>query len=355
MTIRIPVTGSHPYDVVVGIDLIHELPKLLKGARKAAIMHQPMLLGAAESMSEVLASAGFEVDTVELPDGEAAKTYSVAEFCWNVMGQIGIDRSDVIIGLGGGAVTDLAGFIAATWLRGVRVVQVPTSLLGMVDAAVGGKTGINTPAAKNMVGAFHPPSGVLCDLITLTTLPQQELTSGLGEVVKYGFIADPVILDILERTPRKDLVPTGPVLAELVERSIRVKADVVSADLTERGIRQILNYGHTFGHAIERAENYQWRHGAAVSVGMVFAAKVAELSGRLSPRVVDRHRAILSSLGLPISYRGGDWESMLATMGLDKKVRGGVLSMVLLEDVARPVTVSNPDPEILAAAYRELA
>ncbi len=354
MTVRIPVTGSHPYDVLVGIDLINELPRLLAGASKVAILHQPTLLGAAESMSELLDSAGFQADTVELPDAEQAKAYSVVKFCWDVLGHIGLTRSDAIVSLGGGAVTDLAGFVAATWLRGVRVVHVPTSLLAMVDAAVGGKTGINTDAGKNLVGAFHPPAGVLCDLVTLSTLPREELMSGMAEVVKCGFIADPAILDIVESTRLTNLAPTAPAFTELVERAITVKADVVSADLTEQGTREILNYGHTFGHAIEHAENYRWRHGAAVSVGMVFAAELSRLAGKLDPTVVDRHRAILSGLGLPITYRGTDFESMLVTMRKDKKARGDNLRMIVLEDIGRPVVLQNPDPQLLEAAYREV-
>ncbi|MGI8647754.1 MAG: 3-dehydroquinate synthase [Acidimicrobiales bacterium] len=354
MTIRIPVTGSHPYDVLVGVNLIDELPRLIAGAEKVAILHQPTMLGAAESMSELLESVGFHADTVELPDAEQAKSYPVAQFCWDVLGQAGLTRSDVIVSLGGGAVTDLAGFVAATWLRGIRVVHVPTSLLAMVDAAVGGKTGINTDAGKNLVGAFHPPAGVLCDLVTLTTLPRDELVNGLAEVVKCGFIADSEILHILETTRLKDLVPTSPIFVELIERAIRVKANVVSADLTEQGPREILNYGHTFAHAVERAEQYRWRHGFAVSVGMLYAAELGRLAGKLNPTVVDRHRAILGDLGLPTSYHGADFETLLATMRKDKKARGATLRMIVLEDVERPVVLNNPNPQLLAAAYREV-
>jgi 3-dehydroquinate synthase len=333
VTVRIPVTGAKPYDVLVGIDLIHELPRLLAGATRVVILHQPSLLGAAESMSELLGDAGFGTGSVELPDGEAA----------------------VIVSLGGGAVTDVAGFVAATWLRGIRVVHVPTSLLAMVDAAVGGKTGINTDAGKNLVGAFHPPTGVLCDLVTLTTLPRAELMSGMAEVVKCGFIADPAILDIVESTKPEDLVPTTSVFAELVERAIVVKTDVVSQDLTEQGLREILNYGHTFGHAIERAENYRWRHGEAVSVGMVFAAELARLAGKLDPAVVERHRTILRSLGLPVSYRGATFDNLLSTMHKDKKARGATLRMIVLEDVGRPVVLNSPAMELLTGAFRQVS
>ena len=207
-----------------------------------------------------------------------------------MLGQNDFTRSDAIVAVGGGAVTDLAGFVAATWLRGVKVIHMPTSLLGMVDAAVGGKTGINTAEGKNLVGAFHPPAGVLADLDTLDTLPKNEIISGMAEVIKCGFIADPAILDLIEKDPAAVADPRSDVLRELIERAISVKAQVVSEDLKETGQREILNYGHTLGHAIELAERYSWRHGAAVSVGMMFAAELARSVGRLSDADADRHR-----------------------------------------------------------------
>ena len=186
-----------------------------------------------------------DVHLLEVPDAEDAKNLTVLGFCWNVFGQIGIDRRDVVIGLGGGSVTDLAGFAAATWMRGVPLIQVPTTLLGMVDAAVGGKTGINTDAGKNMVGSFYEPRAVICDLATLETLPRHELVAGLAEVVKCGFIADPEILSIIEADPDAASDPASAALAELVRRSVAVKAKVVAADLRESELREILNYGHT--------------------------------------------------------------------------------------------------------------
>ena len=207
-----------------------------------------------------------------------------------MLGRIGIGRKDAIVSLGGGAATDVAGFAAATWLRGIDIVHVPTTLLGMVDAAVGGKTGINTDAGKNLVGAFHQPAAVLVDLATLETLPRNELVAGMAEIVKAGFIADPVILDLIEADPEAALDPTGTVLPELIRRAVAVKAEVVAADEKESQLREILNYGHTLAHAIERRERYQWRHGAAVSVGLVFAAELGRLAGRLDDETADRHR-----------------------------------------------------------------
>ncbi len=272
-----------------------------------------------------------------------------------MLGQSGFTRTDAIVGVGGGATTDLAGFAAATWLRGVRVVHIPTTLLGMVDAAVGGKTGINTAEGKNLVGAFHPPAGVLCDLTALETLPRNEYVAGLAEVVKCGFIADPVILELIESDLEGAKTPTGPHTHELIRRAVQVKADVVSADLKESGLREILNYGHTLGHAIERNERYQWRHGAAVSVGMVFAAELGRLAGRLDEKTAQRHRDVLGALGLPLSYDAQAWPKLLETMRIDKKSRADRLRFIVLQGLAKPTVLEAPDPQLLAAAYAEVS
>ena len=227
----------------------------------------PPLKGRAEAIAGALSARGIRPLPIEVPDAEAGKSIEVAARCWDELGAAGFTRTDVVVGVGGGAVTDLAGYVAASWLRGVRWVPVSTSLLGMVDAAVGGKTGVNTAAGKNLVGAFHPPAGVLCDLDALDTLPADDLVAGLAEIVKCGFIADPVILDLVEADPAAAADPRGAVLRELVERAIRVKAYVVGNDLRESGLREILNYGHTLAHAIEKNEKYTWRHGHAVAVG----------------------------------------------------------------------------------------
>jgi 3-dehydroquinate synthase len=259
-----------------------------------------------------------------------------------------------VISLGGGAATDVAGFAAATWLRGVSIVHIPTTLLGMVDAAIGGKTGINTEAGKNLVGAFHQPRAVLVDLEMLKTLPRNEIVAGMAEVVKAGFIADPVILDLIERDPHAALDPGGTVLPELIQRSVAVKAEIVAADEKESQLREILNYGHTLAHAIERRERYQWRHGAAVSVGLVFAAELGRLAGRLDDATADRHRSILTSLGLPVSYDSDALPQLLDIMAGDKKTRAGVLRFVVLDGLAKPGRLEGPDPSLLAAAYAEV-
>ncbi len=346
---------SDGYDVVVGSGLLGELPRMLAGAQRVLVVHPRALRATGEAVREDLLEAGFEAILAEVPDAEEAKTAQVLAFCWQVLGQASFTRSDAVVGVGGGAVTDLAGFVAATWLRGVKVVQVPTTLLAMVDAAVGGKTAINTAEGKNLVGSFHPPAGVVCDLDALQTLPQLDLVAGMAEVVKAGFIADPVILDLVEADPSAATSWDSPVLRELVERAIAVKARVVGEDLTEQGLREVLNYGHTFGHAIEQVERYSWRHGAAVSIGMVYAAELGRLAGRTPEALVDRHRSVLTLLGLPQTYRGDRWGRLLEAMRRDKKTRGDLLRFVVLEDLARPARLEGPDPSLLVAAYGEVS
>ena len=353
---RITVAGEQSYDVVVGHGLLGELAGLLGAdVRRVLVVHPKALRATGEAVRDDLVEAGFEAFLAEVPDAEEAKTAQVAAFLWGVLGQADFTRTDAVVGVGGGAVTDLAGFVGATWLRGVRVVQVPTTLLAMVDAAVGGKTGINTAEGKNLVGAFHPPVGVLCDLDTLETLPRNDFIAGFAEVVKCGFIADPVILDLIEADPDAATRWDGPVTRDLVERSIRIKADVVAEDLRDTGRREFLNYGHTLAHAVELVERYHWRHGAAVSVGLVYAAELARLAGRLDDATAERHRTVLASLGLPTTYRQDRWDQLLNAMRRDKKTRGDLLRFVVLSGLAAPTRLEGPDPALLHAAYTELA
>ncbi|MEV6309087.1 3-dehydroquinate synthase [Streptomyces sp. NPDC051840] len=358
-TTRIQIAGSagtDAYEVLVGRQLLGELPNLIGDrAKRVAVLHPEALAETGEAVREDLAAQGYEAIAIQLPNAEEAKTVEVAAYCWKALGQTGFTRTDVIVGVGGGATTDVAGFVAASWLRGVRWIAVPTTVLAMVDAAVGGKTGINTAEGKNLVGAFHPPAGVLCDLAALDSLPVHDYVSGLAEIIKAGFIADPVILDLIEADPEAARTPAGPHTAELIERSIRVKAEVVSSDLKESGLREILNYGHTLGHAIEKNERYKWRHGAAVSVGMVFAAELGRLAGRLDDATADRHRAVLESVGLPLTYRGDQWPKLLENMKVDKKSRGDLLRFIVLDGIGKPSVLEGPDPAVLLAAYGEVS
>jgi 3-dehydroquinate synthase len=353
--VTVEVKTDPPYPVIIGTGLMGELGGLLEDRHKVAILHQPVLAQTAEAIRDHLAGKGVDAHRIEIPDAEAGKELPVVGFIWEVLGRIGVGRKDAVVSLGGGAATDVAGFAAATWLRGIDIVHVPTTVLGMVDAAVGGKTGINTEAGKNLVGAFHQPAAVLVDLATLETLPRNEIVAGMAEIVKAGFIADPVILDLIEADPEASLDPTGEVLPELIRRAVVVKAGVVAADEKESQLREILNYGHTLAHAIERRERYQWRHGAAVSVGLVFAAELGRLAGRLDDGTADRHRAILDSLGLPVSYDADALPQLIESMAGDKKTRSGVLRFVVLDGLAKPGRLEGPDPGLLAAAYAGVA
>lgn len=363
MTTRLRVATDRPYDVVIGNGVHEQLRGLVGfglGVRRVAIIHAPSMVKQAEILREPLASDAMEVHLIEVPDGEKAKTADVLAFCWKVLGENGFTRSDVIVGLGGGSTTDLAGFVAASWLRGVRFVNVPTTVLGMVDAAVGGKTGINTGEGKNLVGAFHEPVGVLCDLDVLGSLPAAELRSGLAEIVKCGFIADPTILDLIEAVPGAVTDASSAIVAELITKGIAVKASTVAGDLRETGDgaaigREALNYGHTFGHAVERFEHYRIRHGEAISIGMVYVAQIAVRTGQIDNELLDRHQSILETVGLPTTYRPGIWEALSATMRLDKKTRGDQLRLVVLEGLANPVILADPDEALVLDAYRAIS
>jgi 3-dehydroquinate synthase len=359
---RIAVTAERPYQVLIGYDLLAEVAAQLgPGVQRVALLHPPTMIKTAERLVQVLGAAGMEPILIDVPDAEAAKSIAVAERCWSILGNAGFTRSDAIIGLGGGATTDLAGFVAATWLRGVRLVMVPTTLLGMVDAAVGGKTAINTAEGKNLVGCFFEPVGVICDLAALATLSAPDLVSGLAEVIKCGFIADPAILTMIESDPAAAVRADSEMLRELVERAVSVKAGIVSGDLRETRSsgsalgRELLNYGHTLGHAIERREHFGWRHGDAISVGMVFVAELARLAGRLDQPTAARHREVLSSVGLPTSYPADAFDDLLHTMALDKKARGAILRFVILNGLASAEILAAPSEDLLRAAYAAVA
>jgi 3-dehydroquinate synthase len=357
---RITVGGECPHDVVVGTGVLGELPGLagpggaVAGERQVAVIHAAGLGEIAAAACQVLAEAGYRVHAEEIPDGEAAKEIAVAARLWSRLAAHRIGRDDCIVSIGGGAACDLAGFVAASWLRGIRVVHVPTTLLAMVDAAIGGKTAVNIPEGKNLVGAFHPPAGVLADLATLATLPGREYVSGLAEVIKAGFIADPAILDLVESDPGQAAVPAGPAAAELIERAVRVKAAVAGEDLREAGRREFLNYGHTLGHAIERVEGFRFRHGEAVAIGLVYAAELGRLTGRLDEPTARRHRQVLTAVGLPTRYLPAAWPELRSAMGVDKKVRGSRLRFVVLDGLARPGILSDPAEELLEQAYQEV-
>ena len=355
--VTVDVNAERPYQVVIGSFACGLLPEYLAGCQRVAVIHPAALAPALPALLDGLEQ---EVTRIEVPTGERAKTGAVLQSCWERLAAAGFTRSDAVIGLGGGATTDLAGFVAATWLRGVRYVAVPTTILGMVDAAVGGKTGINLDAGKNLVGSFYEPYTVLCDLSFVRGLPMPERRSGLAEVVKCGFIADPSIQIAVEDDPVLALDPDAEVLPALVERAIAVKAAVVTGDLREATSvgrvvgREILNYGHTLGHAIERDQHYTWRHGEAISVGMCFAAELSRRAGLLDDETAARHARVLRLLGLPTGYPGDAWPNLREAMNLDKKSRGSSLRFVVLESLGHAAILDAPNEELLKESYAAL-
>mgnify|MGYP006279434371 CR=1 FL=1 len=363
----IPVRAEHDYVVRVGRDLLNGIVELIPGATRVAVFvaDSPSLLRdqTCELLVEMLQARGLTAHIASVPAGEGAKTAEVLQRGWEYLGQWNFTRSDAIIGVGGGTVTDVAGFLAATWLRGIRYVQVPTTLLAMVDASVGGKTGINTAYGKNLVGSFHSPVGVICDLNFLSSLPLTERQAGMAEVVKVGLTSDARIRELLATHGPNVVDPSSPVIQELIERAIAVKAEVVGADFREMASsasaevlgREVLNYGHTLGHAIERVEDYRWRHGAAISVGMVYAAELALAGGFLDEQGVALHRRLLQQLALPTSYAGDRWQELFSAMQLDKKSRGSSLRFVVLHGIGNPRPWRDPSREALEHAYTAIS
>jgi 3-dehydroquinate synthase len=290
-----------------------------------------------------------------VPEGERSKSFETAVSIYDWLVNFHAERNDCIVALGGGMVGDLAGFVAATFLRGLSLVQVPTSLTGMVDAAIGGKVAVNHPQAKNLIGAFYQPRLVLADTGTLTTLPRQELVSGCAEVVKHAMIRDPRLLEYLEERAEGLLMLDKAITSEVVSRSAAIKARIVSEDEKEQGIRVILNYGHTIGHGLEAATNYgRFLHGEAVAIGMMGAAMISRQVGLLFQEVVDRQKALLQRFGLPTTCSGVDIESLLKAMELDKKVVGKKVRWVLLSGIGKPVVRDDIHREEAVSAIHKL-
>lgn len=356
------VATARPYDVTIGAGASRLLSETVRGAAQVALLHPAPLATVAHRLAAELGDV--RVLTIEVPGGEAAKTPEVLVDCWNRLAEHSFTRNDVVVGLGGGSTTDLAGFVAASFLRGIDFVSVPTTVLAMVDAAVGGKTGINLPAGKNLVGAFWEPRAVLCDLSLLRGLPDAEVSSGLAEVAKAGFSHDPGILELIEGDPADARDVTSTRFAELVRRGVEHKARVVAGDLREATStassigREGLNYGHTLAHAIEAFHHFGWRHGDAVAVGMVFVAEVSQRLLGLPADQVQRHRDVLASLGLPTRYGGreGDagYEQLRAIMARDKKARGNTLRLIGLRRIGELALLEGPDEQPLREAFAAL-
>ncbi|MDO5719821.1 MAG: 3-dehydroquinate synthase [Actinomycetaceae bacterium] len=351
MTRTISVHAEHSYPVVIGHGLIDDCAAYLDRSNyeRALIIHSRPVQSYAMRVGKAFIRRGIEVAYFEHPDGEAGKDVDVLARAWDAAGDHRVGRSDLIVGVGGGVTTDLAGFVAASWLRGISVLQVPTTLLGMVDAAVGGKTGINTGHGKNLAGAFHSPVAVVADIDTLATLSEADFNAGLAEVIKCGFISDPSILDLINA--HGPVASDDSIVDELVERAVRVKATVVSQDLKESGLRETLNYGHTLAHAIEKLENYQIRHGYAVAIGCVYAAHVAHVLGRCDRECIDKQVRVFNRVGLPVSWTTDNFDHVLDVMKSDKKVRSSAIRMVLVSapGLAR---VEKIDEDVLREAAR---
>ncbi len=355
---RIKVHAEHLYEVLFSEVNAAALHPVISNATKVAIIVPEDLVAFAEPLEKLLNSIATieKVVVIAVAEGETQKSIKSLENCWKILGQESFRRSDAIIGLGGGATTDLAGFVAATWLRGIKWGAIPTSLAGMVDAAIGGKTGINTDTGKNLVGSFYSPSVVIIDLNYLQTLPVDEFRAGLAEVIKCGFIADQRILELIEE--RDDfLTPSSETVRELIERAVLVKADVVSQDLKESYLRESLNYGHTLAHAIERFEEYSWRHGDAVAVGLAYIANLAVLSGIASEELCQRHLTILKKVKLPTTFMSDAWPELLQAMQNDKKSRAGGLRFVAISDRDHKyevVRLEGISSEVLETAYERI-
>ena len=342
--VTVPIPGRS-YDVCVGSGVIGSIGSLLPelpGASTAFVVADRTVSAAwFESLASSLGAAGLATVPLIVPDGEAAKTLQAYETLLHQLATQEAHRDDPVVALGGGAVGDLAGFVASTYMRGVPFIQVPTTLLAQVDAAIGGKSGVNLPEGKNLVGTFSQPRLVVADVDTLRTLSEREFRSGLAEVAKYGLTLDVELLDMLERDPAPILARDPATLERLVARCVSAKARTVAEDERDDGARLFLNYGHTLGHALERLEAFAGRsHGEAVAVGMVFAARLAEARGLASDGLATRTVRLLASFGLETDGSLPGPDEILAAFRLDKKYRGGV-RFVLLRDIGRPVVVDD--------------
>ncbi|MBI3430461.1 MAG: 3-dehydroquinate synthase [Actinobacteria bacterium] len=348
---RIMVSAERSYPVSIGCEWREEILPLIQGRARVAFVVSTSIRRHLASF----AAPGILAHIFEIPDGELGKSATTLESLWESLGREGFTRSDIVVAIGGGATTDIAGFAAATWLRGIDWIAVPTTLAGMVDASVGGKTGMNSDFGKNLIGSFHSPSAVLIDLAWLTTLSDRDFAAGLAEVVKTGFIADEEILTNLAGKKIKDVRASLELTAELIARSLQVKSNVVSEDFKESFAREILNYGHTMGHAVELHSGFELRHGEAVAIGMIFIAELSVQLGIMSSELLALHRRILTDLGLPTTYAASAWPELFRLLALDKKSRGRALRFVALSAVGKTLRLEDVNEGDLKLAYERLS
>lgn len=336
----IDVVAERNYSVVVGANGPDEIKSISAEHRKVLLVAPTALI----KLFKLKESKNLSI--ISTPAGENQKSIKVMESVWRKCAAVGIERSDAIIGFGGGATTDLAGFAAATWLRGIDWYAMPTSLAGMVDASIGGKTGLNSQSGKNLIGSFYSPRSVLIDTSYLTKLPARDLSAGMAEVIKCGFISDYKILNLVQ----DDVIDFD----QLIYRAVKVKARVVAKDFKESKLREILNYGHTLGHAIEKDSKFRLRHGEAVSIGMVFAAELSNELVGLSKEVVDLHRVLSSNFKLPISYPKSRWKLLSALLLKDKKVKQGKVRFIGISKIGKPVWLEDVPSNTLARVYERI-
>jgi len=347
----IKVSADRVYEVTIGCAWRETLLPFLEGrARAAVVISSEMLIHFTP-----IELAGLSIQVFEIPDGESGKNVQTLESLWDRLGRAGFTRSDLIIAIGGGATTDIAGFAAATWLRGIDWIAIPTTLAGMVDASVGGKTGMNSKFGKNLIGSFHSPIAVLVDLSWLSSLTERDFAAGLAEVVKTGFIADGEILAKLADKSISQVRDSTELTEELIFRALQVKAKVVSEDFRESFAREVLNYGHTLGHAVELHSKYSLRHGEAVAIGMVFVAELSSRVGVMSAELVQQHRKLLSDLGLPITYVKDAWPELSLLLAMDKKSRGNSLRFVAISGIGKTLRLADVNQEDLEMAYERLS
>ncbi len=347
---RISVSADRDYEILIEINWQKAIERYLTNRGQVAVI-------VSETMRERitdLPQTDAQIHIFTVPDSEAGKSFATYQKLLDWLGAAGFTRNDLVIAVGGGAVTDLSGFVASSWLRGIDWIAVPTTLAAMVDAAVGGKTGINSEYGKNLIGSFYSPISVLVDLSWLDTLSDRDFAAGLAEVLKSGFIADGQIVELLNAKTLSEVRTNQALILELISRTVTVKAKVVSGDFKESFDREILNYGHTLGHAIELHSKYMLRHGECVSIGLVFAANLANQVGILSDEITALHVSILERLGLPVSYESRHWPELRANMAIDKKSRSGTLRFVAISEIGKTLRIEAPVESDLLAAYERL-
>lgn len=336
----VEVVADRNYQVVIGGNGLSEIKRISSEHRKVLIIAPSSLL----KLFKIKESGNISIFVA--PEGESQKRLKVLERVWKKCASVGLERTDAIVGVGGGATTDLAGFAASTWLRGIDWYAIPTSLAGMVDAAIGGKTGLNASSGKNLIGAFYSPRKVLIDIDFLRTLPHRDLNAGMAEVIKCGFISDYRILNLVQ----DDVLD----FEQLIHRSVKVKAKVVGKDFKESKLREVLNYGHTLGHAIEKDSKYRLRHGEAVSIGMIFAAELSKDLVDLDVDVVDLHRRLSINFKLPVSYPKSRLKYLMNLLMQDKKVKSGKLRFIGISKIGKPVWLEDVSSRTISRVYERI-